>query len=367
VKHSSTRFLATLVGVGMMLACRTAFAASPFVEVPMNGSQVAETATGAGLPSYFGSAAEHFTVFRLGPFAPGRRYELTLTFDAGTDIGYATSWVDGDPWGKDHASFVGIGTGTGTRELKGKKEKFLFTVDAKSTSDTLYVVVRSSTAWKVGVAVTDRLTGVNRDSQDAWGYYYVNDFDFNRTAPFLLTRGGGAAAPVAQSPASGYVDVAPGQVKKSATTSDWAWMPTFLGGPDQLYTVFRLGPLDAGKRYEATLTFDAGTDIGYAMSWIDGDPKGKDFLSFVGIGTGTGTREMKGAESKFLFTVDAKSTAAFLYLVVRSNKPWDLSLALADRLSGVTRDSQDKWGYYYVTDFDVNRISPFLLTRGTSR
>jgi hypothetical protein len=73
---------------------------------------------------------------------------------------------------------------------------------------------------------------------------------------------------------------------------------------------------------------------------------------------------MKGKESKFLFTVDANSTASFLYLVVRSSKPWELAMALSDRLSGVTRDSQDKWGYYFVSDFDVDRYAPFLLTRG---
>ena len=90
--------------------------------------------------------------------------------------------------------------------------------------------------------------------------------------------------------------------------------------------MFKLGPFAPGKRYEATLTYDAGTDIGYAMAWVDGDPSGKDFASFVGIGTGTGTRELQGKEDKFLFTVDAKSTAAFLYLVVRSNKPWKLGV-----------------------------------------
>ena len=100
---------------------------------------------------------------------------------------------------------------------------------------------------------------------------------------------------------------------------------------------------------------------------MDGDPKGKDSFSFMGIGTGTGTREMKEKEAKYLFTVDSKSTAAFLYLVVRSNKPWDNSMGLADRLSGVTRDSQDQWGYYYVTDFDFDKNAPFLLTKGPAR
>ncbi|MCX7029988.1 MAG: hypothetical protein NTU62_07690 [Spirochaetes bacterium] len=262
-----------LVCAALAIACGAVSAVSSYVEVPMNGTRRADTVTGFGLPSFFGSAADCYAVFKLGPFAPGKRYEATLTFDAGTDIGYATAWVDGDPAGKDFASFVGIGT-----------------------------------PWRLGVGVTDRASSLTRDSQDTWGYYYVTDFDFDRTSPFLLTRSD-AAAPAAELPASGYLDVAPGQAKKTATTSGWTWMPT----------------------------------------WLDGDPKSKDSHSFVGIGTGTGTREMKGKESKFLFTVDPKSTAAFLYLVVRSNKPWDISMGLADRLSGVNRDSQDKWGYYYVT------------------
>ncbi|MGB4600472.1 MAG: hypothetical protein WBI04_10950 [Trichlorobacter sp.] len=31
------------------------------------------------------------------------------------------------------------------------------------------------------------------------------------------------------------------------------------------------------------------------------------------------------------------------------------------RSSGVTKDSQDRWGYYYVTDFDADRTASFLL------
>jgi hypothetical protein len=38
-------------------------------------------------------------------------------------------------------------------------------------------------------------------------------------------------------------------------------------------------------------------------------------------------------------------------------------VGLAGRPAGLTRDSQDRWGYYYVTDFDFDRTSPFLLTR----
>ena len=366
MRHPFPRFPAALVCAFLAVACGAAFAAPTYVEVPMNGTRQADTVAGFGLPSFFGPASDYFAVFKLGPFVPGKRFETTLTYDAGTDIGYAMAWVDGDPAGKDFASFVGIGTGTGTRELKGKEDKFLFTVDAKSTAAFLYLVVRSNKPWKLGVGVTDRSSGLTRNSQDRWGYYYVTDFDVDRTAPFLLTRGA-AAAPVAEVRASEYTDVVPGREVRVSTTGGWTWMPSYLGGPDAVYAVFRFGPLAAGRRYEATLTFDAGTDIGYGMSWIDGDPRNRESVSFVGIGTGTGTREMKGKESKFLFTVDAKSTAAYLYLVLRSSKPWDITMALADRLSGVSRDSQDKWGYYYVTDFDVDRTSPFLLTRGPAK
>jgi hypothetical protein len=75
-------------------------------------------------------------VLRIAPLDPGRKYEATFSFDAGTDIGYAHAWIDGNPYEKDWASFVGIGTGTGSRELREKQEKFLFTADPKSTSTT---------------------------------------------------------------------------------------------------------------------------------------------------------------------------------------------------------------------------------------
>jgi hypothetical protein len=54
-----------------------------------------------------------------------------------------------------------------------------------------------------------------------------------------------------------------------------------------------------------------------------------------------------------------------MYLVVRSSQPWNLSVSLTDRLTpGLTTSSQDPWGYYFVTDFDLDRNSPFLLARG---
>ena len=366
MRHPSPRILAVLICAMLAFVAGAASAAPKLVDVPVNGSRQAETVAGYGLPSFFGPADYHHQVFRLGPLSPGRRYEATLTFDAGTNIGYGTAWVDGDPSGKEYWSFVGTGTGTGTREMKGYEAKYLFSVDAKSTAPYLYLVVSSNKPWKLGVSVTDRLSGANPNTQNAWGYYYVTDFDADKNAPFLLTRGT-ATAPVAEASASGYVDVAPGEAKKASSASGWTWMPNWLGGPDGFYVVYRLGPLAAGRRYEATLTFDAGTDIGYGISWMDGDPKNRDSTSFVGIGTGTGTREMKGKEAKYLFTVDAKSTSAYLYLVVRTNKPWNHAMGLSDRPSGVTPNSQDQWGYYYVTDFDADKNAPFLLTKDPAR
>ncbi len=350
----------------MVAVCTAAFAAPPYIDVPVNSSGQATTVTGFGLPQFFGAAGDYYAVFRFAPLVPGRRYEVTLAYDAGTDIGYGHSWVDGDPMGKDYVSFVGVGTGTGTREMKGKEEKYLFSVDAKSTSNALYLVVRSNKPWKLAVSLSDRPSNLTRNSQDRWGYTYVTDFDADKNAPFLLKRGGSPVA-AAQPAASGYIDVASGETKKAVTATGFSWMPGFLGGTEGHYAIFRLGPLAPGRRYEATMTFDAGTDIGYGHSWIDGDPKGRDVWSFVGIGTGTGTREMKGAEKKFLFTVDPKSTAAFIYVVLRSNKPFNLSFSLTDRLSGVNPSTQDRWGYTYVTDFDADKNAPFVLTRGPAR
>lgn len=161
-----------------------------YVDVPINGVQQTTTVTGIGLPPSFGPQEQFYTVFRIYPLLPGKRYEATLTYDAGTDMGYAHNWQDGEPTSKDALSFVGIGTGTGSRAIKDKEEKFLFTVDSQSTSNVLYVILRSYKAWTIRFSVKDRLSGVTRESQDRWGYYHVTDFDFNKTSPFLLKRGG---------------------------------------------------------------------------------------------------------------------------------------------------------------------------------
>ena len=350
----------------LVLFVSALFASPPYVDV--QPGSVKSTVTQAGyswMPGGFGGPNQLYAVFRLGPLAAGKAYAVTLTYDAGTDIGYGHSWVDGDPAGKDYASLVGIGSGTGTRELKGKEDKFLFTVDPKSTSNLLYLLVRTSQAWNLSVGLADRPAGLTRDSQDRWGYYYVTDFDFDRTSPFLLTRSAGAPpAAEAQASPSGYVELPPNATRPLATAKSFPAMPNFFGGPDAHYAIVHMGPLAAGRRYELTLIFDAGDNVGYSAAWVDGDPLGKDYWSFVGIGTGTGTREMKNKQQKYLFSIDAKSSSGSMYLVVRSSQPWNLSVSLTDRLTpGLTTNSQDPWGYYFVTDFDLDRNSPFLLAR----
>lgn len=350
----------------LVLFASALFASPPYADVQPGSVKSAMTQAGySWMPGGFGGPNQLYALFRLGPLAAGQAYAVTLTYDAGTDIGYGHSWVDGDPAGKDYASLVGIGSGTGTRELKGKEDKFLFTVDPKSTSNLLYLLVRTSQAWNLSVGLASRPAGLTRDSQDRWGYYYVTDFDFDRTSPFLLTRSAGApAAAEGQASPSAYVELPPNATRALATAKSFPAMPNFFGGPDAHYAVVHMGPLAAGRRYELTLTFDAGDNIGWATAWVDGDPLGKEYWSFVGTGTGTGTREMKNKQVKYFFTIDAKSTSSAMYLLLRSSQAWKLAVALSDRPNpGLTPNTQDAWGYTFVTDFDLDRNSPFLLAR----
>jgi hypothetical protein len=169
-----------------------AAAQESFVNIDINTEKTVTTAPGlAGLPAAFGSAEEYKVVLRISPVKPGRKYEATITFDAEPDntIHYAHAWVDGNPFTNDWHSFAGIATGTGTRDVKrGRQEKFLFTIDSKSTSNTLYVPLRSNKPFTFRFHVTDKPTGVNPNSLDRWGETYVKDFDANRAAPFLLKR-----------------------------------------------------------------------------------------------------------------------------------------------------------------------------------
>ncbi len=148
---------------------------------------------------------------------------------------------------------------------------------------------------------------------------------------------------------------------KSIVTEN-ATLPTGFGPRNQYYVVFRIGPVVPGKRYEATLGFQSGSDTGFGMAWVDGDPRQK-YASFLGIGSQTGTGQVRPMETKYLFSVDPRSTSDVLFLVIRSDKPWNINMTMADRTT-VTRDSRDRWGYYNVTDFDFDKNSPFLLTRG---
>ena len=176
--------------VVMLAAAAAAFGQAGYTDLAPGAEVAVRTLSGVGLPPAFGSTSQSYAVLRMAPLAPGRRYELTLRYDEGTDISYGHSWVDGDPSGKDWFSFIGLSTTTGTRELKGKEVKFLFSVDGASSSNVMYLVIRSTGPWNLAVGLTDRLSGVTRNSQDRWGYYYVDDFDVSRASPFLLTRGG---------------------------------------------------------------------------------------------------------------------------------------------------------------------------------
>lgn len=158
------------------------------VAVAVGGEVNLLTVRGYALPNAFGGQERFHSVVRLGPLEPGRRYEFTLTYDAGDNIGYGVSWVDGNPLGSTYRNFVGTGTGTSTRNMPGYQEKSLFSIDAKSTSRYLYVVIGSSVAWKCRIGLSGTPSGVTPESRNQWGYTYVSDFDASRYSPFLLER-----------------------------------------------------------------------------------------------------------------------------------------------------------------------------------
>lgn len=162
--------------------------------------------------------------------------------------------------------------------------------------------------------------------------------------------------------AAEVVDVPLNATRSVTTGGHPAGLPLFFGPGDYSCAIFRFTGLAPGQRYEATLSYESGTDIGYGHSWVDGNPFGRDYWSFTGIGTGTGSGPRREDHKKFLFTVDPQSSSRALYIVFSSNRPMPLKVAL-QRPSGVTKDTQDRYGYYYVTDFDADRTVPFLLTR----
>lgn len=172
----------------LLLSCCLAGAAwsAEFVEVPVGGAKAVTTGPRPiGLPNFFGPGDYFYTLFKLAGLVPGQRYEATFGFEFGTNIGYGHSWVDGSPFGRDYRHFTGIGTGTGSGPSREDQKKFLFTVDPQSSSNALYIVFSSNKPMPLRVSL-QRPSGVTKDSQDRWGYYYVTDFDADRTAPFLL-------------------------------------------------------------------------------------------------------------------------------------------------------------------------------------
>ncbi len=289
----SVAVLAALLALAVFAGGGVGYAQAGYVDSPVGSTQAVTTVTGVKVHSSFGPPENYFAVFRVFPLVPGKRYEATLTYDAGSSISYGHCWVDGDPGAKEWHSFLGVGSGTGSRELKGKEERFLFTVDAASSSNVLYVLVSSNKPWPIRFGVTDRLSGLSRDSQDRWGYYYVSDFDDSKYSPFLLKRGGTVAPPAAGA-----------------------------------------GRPAAGARVLGPLAFSAGKMAGtLRLAWIS-EKEGVVWLRVEG----TGVEELlnavfKGSEVKFVRTVDCRLGASDPYAQVftgRINPDGSLSGSFAN-------------------------------------
>lgn len=352
-----------IVAVTLVIWCMAGPAWSAgVVEVSVGSEKTVTTGPRpAGLPGSFGPAEHSYAIFAFSGLEPGRRYEASIAYESGTDIGFGHSWVDGNPLGKEHWSFTGIGTGTGTGPRRESRQTYLFTVQPQSRCGFLYLVFRSHKPMTVRVSLRHP-SGVTRDSRDPFGYYYVTDFDTDRTAPFELKRCDGPA-PASAAPAPGsFVDVSLNSTKSTTTSAHPSGLPSFFGPKDHSYSLFRFVGLVPGQRYEATIAFESGTDIGYGHSWVDGNPFGTEYWSFTGIGSGTGTGPRRENRQTYLFTVAPGSSSRSLYLVFRSHKPMPLKVSLRHP-SGVTRESRDQYGYYFVTDFDADRTAPFLLKR----
>ncbi|HOL60112.1 MAG TPA: hypothetical protein PLT64_09670 [Syntrophales bacterium] len=195
--------MAVVVVATWCLMCGLAFAKAGFYDLPVNTSVEVTTMTGVELPRFYGPPEHYYAIFKIWPVVPGKKYEATLTYDAGDDMGFGVSWIDGDPSGQDSYSFVGIGTGTGTKYMPGAEKKYIFSVSPESTSNVIYMLVRSHRPWKIKFSVTDRLSGVTKNSQDKWGYYYVDEFP----RPFLLKRGGMMVEKIALDPTAGGVQI----------------------------------------------------------------------------------------------------------------------------------------------------------------
>lgn len=177
----------------LALCCTsTMIAQEQFLDIHINSEKSVTTSLGLiGLSESFGSPDEYKIILRISQLKPGQRYEATITYDAGPEnsIHYSHGWVDGNPYANNWHSFIAIATGTGDREAKkGKQDTFIFTIDPKSTSNTLYIPLRSNKPFSFRFSITDSLTGVNPNSLDRWGETYVKDFDEIKAAPFILQR-----------------------------------------------------------------------------------------------------------------------------------------------------------------------------------
>lgn len=150
----------------------------------------------------------------------------------------------------------------------------------------------------------------------------------------------------------------------TVTTATGVELPAWFGTPEENYAVFHVTGLKPGAAYMAALTYDGGTDIHYVESWVDGNPFGRDWRPLGGVGSGTGDGEkMPGYESWHLFTTDPKSTRGAVFFVVRSSKPWTVTLAVTEANPDVDWLTKNKYGYFAVDDWTSRGTATFLLTR----
>jgi hypothetical protein len=149
------------------------------------------------------------------------------------------------------------------------------------------------------------------------------------------------------------------------TTAPGLKLPSAFGDPAQNFLVVRITGLKKAVKYQAAFSWEGNTGINYGMTWVDGNPFVKDWRNLGGIGSGTGTGEelRPGYDTYQLFTTDPKSKKSVIYLVIRSDKPWTISLSVSPAAAGISRETKNSYGYYAVDDWTNGDTVTFELTR----
>jgi len=314
------------------------------------------------LKSVLKSSYDFFAVVSLKTLELNHFYQLALNYDNGSGIYYGLSWLDGLPYQTGFRLIGSTSTQTGKGTSQPNYEAYhFFQVHPHSTATELFLVIYSDKAWTLSLALT-KITkaGLDKNKKNAYGHFTALDWTEDGRVAFKLT----ASSTQAKTQTTNTVyELKLGQ-RFTLTTAQGLTLHNSFGGPEYYYTVIRISGLKPNQKYQATLVYEGGSGIFYALSWVDGHPFQKDWRNLGGLGTGTGTgKSMPGYETYHLFQTDAKSTKDTIYLVVRSDKPWTFELLVSEANPSINELTKNSYGYFATADWTEKGKTFFLLSR----